>query len=257
MLQAGIVPSWHFPIVIDFAGRQIPIHQAIDLVAFAGGFQAYRWMKRRWPGPALSFEQQIWIIVGAIFGAIAGAKVLAWAEQPDFSWQAIFSQAAWVQGKTIVGGLLGGWAGVEIAKKILGINVSTGDAYVFPLLGGMAVGRVGCFLTGLADHTHGLPSKLPWAVDYGDGLPRHPTQIYEIAFLIVIGIVLWCCRTRFQTNGVLFRTFMACYLTMRFCIEFIKPRDVIYCGLSPIQWTCLLATVFCLASIRRFKRTET
>ena len=71
-------------------------------------------------------------------GAIAGAKMLAWAEQPDFSWQAIFTHAAWVQGKTIVGGLLGGWAGVEIAKKILGINVSTGDAYVFPLLGGMA-----------------------------------------------------------------------------------------------------------------------
>src|SRR5260370_21930725 len=96
---------------------------------------------------------------------------------------------AWLGGKTIVGGLLGGWAGVEIAKKCMGIAWSTGDLYVFPLIFGMAVGRVGCFLTRLEDHTCGSFTSPPWAVDFGDG-PRPPAQLYYIAFLLTLGITL-------------------------------------------------------------------
>jgi prolipoprotein diacylglyceryltransferase len=251
---AAIVPPWHFPVVIHLGVYAIPIHNAIDILAYAGGFQAYLWCKRRSNDQVLSFERQVWVIIGCIFGAVAGAKLLAWAERSDFAWQSVLSRAALVQGKTIVGGLLGGWMGVEVAKLCLGVKGSTGDAYVFPLLGGMAVGRVGCFLTGLDDHTHGLPSQLPWAVDFGDGVPRHPTQIYEMILLVVLGLVLWRCRKQFQVPGVLFRVFLACYLTMRLAIEFIKPRDVTHWGLSPLQWVCLAAIAVCTASIARLIR---
>jgi prolipoprotein diacylglyceryltransferase len=221
----------------------------VDICAYVGGFQAYLWFKKRRASMPISFELNLWIFVGCIFGALAGAKLLAWAEMPDFTWQALSRRTAWVEGKTIVGALLGAWAGIEIAKKILGVAVSTGDLFVFPLLGGMAVGRIGCFLTGLADHTHGVPSTLPWAVDYGDGIGRHPTQIYEIIFLAALVAILWPIRSRFRTEGILFRVFMICYLAMRLGIEFIKPRDVIYFGLSPIQWACLLALPVCTASM--------
>ena len=71
-------------------------------------------------------------------------------------------------------------------KRYIGLRTSTGDLYAIPLALGIAIGRIGCFLTGLSDNTYGVPSNLPWAVDFGDGIPRHPTQLYEILFLLAL-----------------------------------------------------------------------
>jgi len=89
-------------------------------------------------------------------------------------------------GKTIAGALIGGLIAVELMKRYIGLHQSTGDLYVVPLALGIAIGRIGCFLTGLSDNTYGTPTNLPWAVNFGDGIPRHPTQLYEIAFLLAL-----------------------------------------------------------------------
>lgn len=94
-----------------------------------------------------------------------------------------------LQGKTVVGAMIGAVAGVELTKKVIGVKKSAGDAFVYPLILGTAIGRIGCFLTGLSDKTYGTPTTLPWGFDFGDGILRHPTQLYEITFLIsVIGV---------------------------------------------------------------------
>jgi phosphatidylglycerol:prolipoprotein diacylglycerol transferase len=72
-------------------------------------------------------------------------------------------------GKMIVGALMGGLLAVEWAKRRLGVTVRTGDLFALPLCAGIAIGRVGCFLTGLEDHTVGAHTTLPWGVDVGDG----------------------------------------------------------------------------------------
>jgi prolipoprotein diacylglyceryltransferase len=132
----------------------------------------------------------------------------------------------------------------------LGVKRATGDLFVFPLVVGIAIGRVGCFLTGLADHTHGMHTSLPWGVNFGDG-PRHPTQLYEIAFLVVLGCVLfWRSRGEFW-NGELFQWFMAGYLGFRLVIEFIKPRYVLIGGLSAIQLACVLGLLECVRRLAR------
>ena len=119
-----------------------------------------------------------------------GSKLLAWAEAGPAFWRLMRTRKHGSARKTIVGGLLGGWAGVELAKRLMRIRHSTGDAFVFPLILGMAIGRVGCFLTGLSDNTCGLPTRLPWGIDFGDGLPRHPAQLYDIVFLGLLAIAL-------------------------------------------------------------------
>ncbi len=149
-----------------------------------------------------------------------------------------------LSGKTIVGGLLGGWIGVELVKKKFGVKRATGDLFVFPLVVGIAIGRVGCFLTGLADHTHGVHTSLPWGVDFGDG-PRHPTQIYEIGFVLMLGVVIFWKSRREYWNGELFVWFMAAYLGFRFMVEFIKPRHVYFGLISAIQIACLLGLIEC------------
>jgi prolipoprotein diacylglyceryltransferase len=228
-----------FPVHFDLLGRSIPAHAVFEVLAYAGAFQLYLFLRRRRNDPhAVSFDRIMWVLVGCVFGALAGAKLLAWAESPH-EYAGARSAFAWLGGKTIVGGLLGGWVGVEIAKKFLGITTSTGDAFVFPLILGIAVGRIGCFLTGLPDHTYGTHTRVPWSVDFGDG-PRHPTQLYEIAFLLLLlGLWLALRARRPMWNGQLFRLFMLGYLSFRFAVEFIKPSDKPWLGLSAIQLACV------------------
>ena len=159
----------------------------------------------------IPIEQNLWIIVGAVFGALFGSKLLAWLESAPDYWPHRHDPAVWLGGKTIVGGLLGGWIGVEIAKKVQGIRHSTGDAFAFPLIFGMAVGRIGCFLTGLDDHTHGNPTSLPWGIDMGDGIRRHPTQLYDIVFLTLFATLLGFLGKSPLPNGRLFRLFLLGY----------------------------------------------
>jgi prolipoprotein diacylglyceryltransferase len=132
------------------------------------------------------------VIVAAILGAAIGSKVPGWLEDPTALWHG--AAAFWPGGKTIVGGLLGGTIAVEWEKRRLGVAVRTGDLFVMPIVVGIAVGRVGCFLGGTNDHTWGTPSGLPWAIDFGDGISRHPTQLYEIVFLVVLAVVLRHCE---------------------------------------------------------------
>ena len=224
----------------------MPAHQVLELLAYAAGFQLYLWLRRRWArGPVPSPEQTAWIIVGVIFGALIGAKVLAWAESFPSYWAHRADWRVLIGGKTIVGALLGGWLGVELAKRRLGIGHPSGDIYVFPLILGMCIGRIGCFLAGLADNTFGLPTALPWGVDFGDGIRRHPAQLYELGFLLFMGgVFAWRMRTGRQA-GCMFSQFMFGYLAFRFVIEFIKPREMILGnGLSAIQLAALAGLVY-------------
>ncbi|HEY8665750.1 MAG TPA: prolipoprotein diacylglyceryl transferase family protein [Tepidisphaeraceae bacterium] len=236
-----------FPVYFHIFGWQIPAHPAMELIAYTGGFQFYLLLRRRWAGQRLPFEQNLWLIVGAIFGAAAGSKLLAWWESFPEYWAHLSEEQILLGGKTIVGGLLGGWAGVEIAKKKLGIRQATGDLYVFPLIFGMSVGRIGCFLTGLPDHTYGVATALPWGVDFGDGIARHPTQLYDIAFLMVLGVVLLVRMRRPYRKGEIFRLFMLAYCAWRFAVEFIKPTYKPYLHLSAIQLACVGGAAVCIA----------
>jgi phosphatidylglycerol:prolipoprotein diacylglycerol transferase len=250
-ILAFITPPWHFPVVLDIGSWRLPIHPVCDVLAYFLGFQFYLFLKRRAAGPRLTWEQNGWIMVGVIFGALIGAKLLAWAEAPALYWALRHDPNFWFGGKTIVGGLLGGWMGIELVKKIMGVTVSTGDLCVFPIILGMCIGRVGCFLTGLSDNTCGVPTQLPWGVDYGDGIPRHPAQIYEIIFLLGLGAVLWMKRESLAVPGLMFRWFMVAYLSFRLYIDFFKPHWTLFAGLSGIQWGCAIALIFCIYSVMK------
>jgi phosphatidylglycerol:prolipoprotein diacylglycerol transferase len=245
-----------FPVYFHVFGQRIHPHLAMELIAYAGGFQLYRLLRRRAKrsGDVLAVEPNLWIIVGAILGAAAGSKLLALAENFHQFWPHRADPRAWLAGKTIVGGLLGGWIGVELVKKHLGISRSTGDLFVFPLIFGMAIGRIGCFLTGLEDHTHGVATSLPWGVDFGDGVRRHPTQLYDIAVLLLIAIIFLIHRRRPWANGRMFRWFMLAYLAWRFAVEFIKPRDTLLLNLSAIQIASLTGVIVCAAFLWRSQR---
>ncbi|MBA3922447.1 MAG: prolipoprotein diacylglyceryl transferase [Nostocaceae cyanobacterium] len=231
----------NFPVYFSLFSLRIHPHILFESVAYA---VAFRLMLRNVKQDEIAPSQRTSIIVGGMIGALVGAKLLVVLQHIDLIWQ--WQQLLWLllQGKTVVGALLGGLIGVELTKKLIGVKSSTGDVFVYPLIVGTAIGRIGCFLTGLSDRTYGTPTTLPWGIDFGDGILRHPTQLYEILFLIIL-ILFLQLRSRYRHQlGDLFKFYLICYLGFRFLIDFIKPDFHPIFGMSAIQGACLLALVF-------------
>jgi len=217
------------------------LHPIFETLGYALGFGAYKAARRR-AGDVLEDRQRWSLIAAAMVGALIGSRVLGVLEQAP---RMPIALAQWITpggGKTIVGGLLGGWIAVEIVKKIEGIRTRTGDLFALPLCLGIAVGRIGCFLAGLTDDTYGKPSGLPWSVDFGDGIARHPVQAYEIVFLAGLALVLRRWAKRPHAPGALFQTFLTAYLVWRLLIDFLKPQPLL-AELTLIQWACCAGLV--------------
>lgn len=211
-------------------------HWILEAAAYAIGFRVFLLLRKR-RGDAIPETTRITVIAGAAIGAALGAKLLAALMDP-FMLFANPDPRVLFGGKTVVGGLLGGLLGVELTKLALGESRSTGDLVVLPLCLGMSIGRVGCFLAGLADHTVGVATSLPWGVDFGDGIPRHPTQLYEIGVLALIA--LWASRRAAVRDGDLFKGFLLLYLAWRVLVDFWKPEPRMYFGVSAIQLAALV-----------------
>ena len=220
----------------------MPYHRLFELLAFMLGYRLYVWLRAR-SQDQIGDEHRLWIFLGAAAGAWLGSHVLGILEYPDR-----LGQISWLQlltDKTIVGGLLGGLIGVELTKKQLGVTTSSGDLMTYPILLGLAIGRLGCHLAGLNDGTHGNPTALPWGVDFGDGIPRHPVNLYEILFLGLLALFLFLLEKRRPlANGARFKLFMICYLLWRLFIEFWKPVWVFPFGLSTIQLAAIAGLLY-------------
>lgn len=237
-----------FPLYIPIGPLRIHPHFLFEILAYMIGFRLYLALRQK---DRIPTEKAIWILTGAVVGAAAGSKILYWFEDPLETLHNMGNLVYLLQGKTIVGALLGGLIGVEWMKKRIGWTRRTGDDFAIPLAAGIAVGRIGCFLTGLPDRTYGTPTGLWTGVDFGDGIPRHPTQLYEIVFLLILMAVLVYMGKRNHPEGLLFQIWMTAYLLFRFGIEFIKPFPSLYFGLSHIQVAALIGVLYYIRVIRK------
>jgi len=237
-------------------------HIVLETAAFALGGLLY-WRGSNSAAPGKDAISRLGIVAGAALGAALGSRLLYAAEY----WTALSGQPwpMWLGGKTVVGALLGGLLGVELAKIGLGWRDSTGNRFVVPLLVAMIVGRMGCQLSDVTDQTYGNATTVPWAWNYGDGVPRHPTSLYEILGLVVIAWVVH--RRRFTREpGDRFRMFMVSYLLLRLGLEFLKPpfgpaasgtlMPDLWGPLSAIQWACLAGLAYYLPAGKRWLRMQ-
>jgi phosphatidylglycerol:prolipoprotein diacylglycerol transferase len=236
-----------FPVYLHLGPWRIHPHLFFEGLGYLVAFRLLLW--RNLKTDKLPATQRTSVMLGGMAGAIVGAKVLVLLQHINLLWQ---DWRLWLlllaQGKTIVGALLGGLIGVELTKRYIGVTRSTGDVFVFPLLAGMAIGRLGCFLTGLSDRTYGVATTLPWGVDFGDGVLRHPTQLYETLFLGILAIVLvlWWRRWGPYPSGLLFQTFMVTYFGFRLLVDFLKPDFHLLLGMSAVQLACVAGLLYYL-----------
>jgi phosphatidylglycerol---prolipoprotein diacylglyceryl transferase len=245
------MPSVTFPVLIPLGPWRLHPHAVFETLAYAIGFQIYLVMRRR-GGDIIEPAARWSVIVAAAVGAALGSRLLAALEQPEAIVQYWHQPLVLFGGKTIVGGLIGGLIAVEWTKRRIGVTTRTGDLFALPLAIGIAVGRIGCFLTGLDDGTFGSATTAWTGIDFGDGIRRHPTQLYEIVFLILLACVLAVHLPRLDRTGDRFRVFMIGYFGFRLAVDALKPPPPIGLGLSAIQWACLAMLLYYVPDIRRW-----
>lgn len=159
-------------------------------------------------------------------------------------------------GHSVAGALAGAILAIEIYKLAIGKRQSTGQIFVVPLTVGIIIGRWGCLLAGIPDDTFGSSSSLPWAVDLGDHVARHPVQIYEslamAAFLVIYINGLLRRRRWAVENG--FHVMVIWYATQRFAWEFLKPYPTVVGSLNSFHFVCLGLVIYGVIWIIRARR---
>jgi prolipoprotein diacylglyceryltransferase len=254
-----------FPIYVPIGPWRIHPHLFFESLSYFIGFRVYLALRRR-AGDTIVIPHRWATLSAAAAGAALGARSLAWLANPDAAWTL---ESLLLGGKTIVGGLIGGLIGVELVKLSIGVRRSTGDLYAPALAVAIAVGRIGCFLTGIEDDTSGIPTSLPWGMDLGDGIRRHPTQLYELIVLAAMVVPLWRLARRTMAlclgpapaqaatrlrEGDAFKAFMVGYMALRVGVDFLKPYPAVFLGLGTLQWAALVTIGYYAPDIWRWVR---
>jgi prolipoprotein diacylglyceryltransferase len=202
------------------------LHAIFDVLAWlAAGAAVWALSRvRHLHFPAQSFEPAY--LAALVFGAGLGAYLFG-------------TLNLWLSGipgiaRSVEGALVGGTVAIEIYKWHNGISLRTGARFALPLAIGIAVGRIGCFLAGLDDFTYGTPTTLPFGHDFGDGVARHPVQLYEsvaMAGFAIFYVIALIKRSSFViSNG--FYLALGYYGLQRFAWEFLKPYGAVFSSLT-------------------------
>ena len=210
------------------------VHTVFDLLAAASALTmtllAYRW---RLSSAAQVIETAgigyaLALVAGAVIGGFGAGTLNLWLSGlPGI-------------GRSIVGALAGAIAAIEIFKARRGLRGSTGIIFVPAFATSVMVGRWGCFLSGLDDQTYGTPTTLPWGHDFGDGILRHPVQLYEsftmAGFLLLALVLIGRRNAMFMRNG--FYLLVLTYAAQRFLWEFLKPYGAVLAQLNLFHFIC-------------------
>ena len=214
------------------------LHAIFDVAAWCAAGAAAWWLSRvrRLQFPSQSFELPY--IAALVFGAGLGAYLFG-------------TLNLWLSGlpgiaRSIEGALAGGIFAIELYKWHAGISLRTGARFALPLAIGIAIGRLGCYFAGLDDFTYGTPTGLPWGHDFGDGMLRHPVQLYEsmamAAFAACYIVAVFHHNDFVITNG--FYLALAYYGLQRFLWEFLKPYGAVIGPLTLFHLLSLFILVY-------------
>ena len=234
----------------------VPTHPAAhyvgDALAWVAAALAARWQYKRWPEEARALSK---LVNPGYFLALGiGALIGAWVFGSANSLRALISAPS----HSIAGALAGGIVAVELWKGVHKMRVSTGGALVLPLCVGIIVGRLGCFFAGLPDYTYGIPTNLPWAVDLGDGIGRHPVQLYEsVAMAAFVAVYLRARINNADWAGHhAFHAMIIFYAGQRFVWEFLKPYPAVLGPLNLFHFLMLGLVAYGIFWWRRGIRDE-
>ncbi|MDP9350417.1 MAG: prolipoprotein diacylglyceryl transferase [Chloroflexota bacterium] len=249
-----------YPILYAYGPITIYTHDFFTALGLVAGLLLYYHELRR--RSMLSFPIFV-ISVMAIFGGGLGARLItAWEHLPYYSNQAgaPLSYLISHSGKSIIGGIAGGYLAIVLSKRAFGYTRSTGDCYAAAIPLAMVIGRIGCFLSELP---LGTPTTLPWGVSVPSAAAEHfavcpgcqgrmhPSMVYEILFHLSALLLILRYRHRIIVQGDLLKLYLLAAALFRFLVEFLRANPDQVWGLSGPQ---LVLIPFTLLLIYHFAR---
>jgi phosphatidylglycerol---prolipoprotein diacylglyceryl transferase len=223
------------------------VHAVFDIAAalsaMAMTYVVYRWRL----APAMGRIEQAGL--GYALALIAGAAAGGFAAGTANLWLSGIHEI----GRSILGALAGAIITVELFKAKRGLRGSTGMIFVAAFATSVVIGRWGCFFAGMDDNTYGISTSLPWGHDFGDGILRHPVQLYESGamalFLAIFLSTLWIRQPFVMRNG--FYLLVLWYAAQRFLWEFLKPYAKLAGPFNLFQLICIGLACYSLAMMHR------
>ena len=204
----------------------------------------------------LTDERLLVVVTGALVGGALFMRLGTWLQHLDLRENASLAEQ-WAYGnRSILGGLVGAWAGVHVAKRLSGYRPRTGDLFAPAVALGMTVGRVGCLLTELP----GRPTGTSWGVTLSRaaaartggpaGIPLHPSFAYELLFHAAAFVLIWgWLRHRPVPSGELLIWYLGAYGVARFLLEYVRGNEVAWLGLTRPQLFLAVTVPLILARI--------
>lgn len=200
--------------------------------------------------PFRNLEEKLFYYLGMFWWAM-----FFWIIVSTFDYYLVYwAKEGFVLSKTVAWAITGWVIASEVVKKIYNLDFNRWVLFVPSLIVWIAVGRIGAFLIWLRDNTHGIVTNLPWWYDYGDGLLRHPTQIYEILVLLLIWIIfiIWLKIEKewWIING--FFIFCFVYFLYRFLVGFIMPYSDFWFGMNTIQVVSIGMIIYAFYKFKKY-----
>ncbi len=223
-----------YPEIYHFPGTSISISTFGVMLAIAflvGYWITVRRMGEEGLDSTAAPNILLWIMVGGVGGSKLYFAIDVWLREGYPFFDLLFARA----GITWYGGLMGGALAGVIACRKFGLALRPFSASVAPALAvGQALGRIGCFLVG---DDYGKASDAAWAVAFPKGAPPtldrvHPTQLYEVAWLLPVAGFLWWRRKK---SPFLFGEYLALNGIGRIVIERWRVNDQVLFGLTEPQ----------------------
>jgi len=221
-------------------------HSLFDVLAWIAAALAAVWAASRIGAPVVEpvpAERRFAYLLALFTGAAAGAY--------GFGSLNLWISGAPAVARSIEGGLAGAIVGVECYKRVVGLTRRTGARYALPLAVGVAIGRIGCFLSGLDDFTHGTPTDLPLGYDFGDGVPRHAVQLYESATMALFA-GYYVARLRRNDRWIAANGFYLAilyYAAQRFFWEFLKPYGAVLGPFTLFHFLSMMLAVYAIVML--------
>jgi len=246
-----------YPVLFELPYFGIPI-TTFGVMMVAGFLAAYWITARRMAELGLDTEQASNMLLWCMAGGVIGSKLYFAIDTTVLGQSTSFTAALFSRGgMTWYGGLIGGVVMAAIGSWVHGIGFGVFAHCAAPGAAvGQALGRVGCFLVG---DDYGMPSDVPWAVAFPQGAPPttqpvHPTQLYEVAWLLPVAALLWRRR---HASPFLLGEYMIATGLGRLVIEHWRVNERIAFGLTEAQWIGVALAGFGAAGWLYFRSNPT